>query len=113
MFGFLIGNEVNDDAVALKKLTDMALNKYAALRYDDLAESVSRDFDEKHHHIDPHNVCFTFRELEGFQFCIKKSYREGAFNDISVFGRGKYAGILLQVTGGTNWSSSVTDGMAY
>jgi hypothetical protein len=113
MFGFLIGGEVNDDAVALKKLTDMVMNKYAALEHDQLIEAISRDFDEEHRYIDSNDINFFFKELEEFQFGFRKSYGNEAINDLSIFGRGKYAGVLLQVTDGKNWYCSVSDGIAY
>ncbi len=65
---------MNDDAVALKKLTDMVMNKYSALEYDQLAGVISRDFDEEHRYIDSNDVNFVFKELEEFQFGFRKSY---------------------------------------
>jgi len=113
LFGFLIGGEVNDDAVALKKLTDMAINKYAALEYDQLVEAISHDFDEEHRYIDSSDINFVYKELEEFQFSIRKSYSSEEFNDLSAFGLGKYAGVMLQVINGLDWHCSVSDGIAY
>lgn len=113
MFGFLISGEVNDDAVALKKLTDMVMNKYATLEHNKLVEKITRDFDEGHRYIDSNDINFIFKELEDFQFGFRRLYGNELINDLSVFGQGKYAGVLLQVTGGKNWHCSVSDGIAY
>ncbi len=104
---------MNDDAVALKKLTDMVMNKYSALEHDQLAEAISSDFGEEYRYIDSNDVTFVFKELEEFQFGLKKSFSSEAINDLSIFGRGKYAGVMLQVIDGHNWYCSVSDGIAY
>ena len=113
MFGFLISGEVNDDAVALKKLTDMAINKYADLHDKQLDEAISHNFDESHRSIEARNINFVFNELEDFLFSLDISPSESATHNLSIFGRGKYAGFLLQVGEGSNWQCSASDGAAY
>lgn len=120
MFGFLIGSEVNDDAVALKKLTDMALNKYASLTHDQLAEVISRDFDEKHRFFSVHFALtgiyanFVFPELIEFQFSVSDPGFGEKLNGLSVSGRGKYLGFMLYVSkNGSDWRCSVSNGIAY
>ena len=45
MFGFLIGGIVNDDAVRLKTMIDIVINKYGNLPIAEIADIVSKDID--------------------------------------------------------------------
>ena len=67
MFGFFNGGEANDDAVSLKKFTDMSLNKYSTLPRKELAVAITHNFDEKHRYIGAHQINFVFAELVEFQ----------------------------------------------
>ncbi len=113
MFGFLIGGEVNDDAVKLKTFTDMALNKYGNLPTDELGPAIKGDFDKDCYHIDMYTVNFRFKEIEEFLFSLESRAEEGKARTLTVFGNRKYAGFMLQVVDGENWHCSVSDGIGY
>ncbi|MCL5668515.1 MAG: hypothetical protein M1392_00605 [Gammaproteobacteria bacterium] len=112
--GFSVGGDVNDvAAVALKKLTDMVLKKYVALPHDQLTEAISRDFDARNRCIVTDYMHFVFAELPEFQFNLGSPIREDECHDLSVIGRGKYVGFMLQVANGSNWVCSANDGISY
>lgn len=113
MFGFLIGGVVNDDAVKLKTFTDMALNKYRALSTAELGAEIEKEFDEEHFHVGTHTVNFRFKELEYFLFMFESFMEEEKPRNLTVVGKGRYAGFMLQVVDGDKWFCSVSDGIAY
>jgi hypothetical protein len=106
VFGFLIGGEVNDEAVALTKLTDLAVNRYSALKREQLVEAIERDFDQDHRYIGASEINFVYPELEHFQFGFDQSI------NLTVIGRGRYAGFMLNVIDSSR-ACSVSDGIAY
>ena len=113
MFGFLINAEVNDDAIAVKKFVELALNKYASLPRIQLIKRISNDFDENHRYIDGSNIRFVFAELKYFQFNFHNPLGDEDFHGLSATGEGKYAGFRLHVANGKDWHCSVKDGIAY
>jgi hypothetical protein len=113
MFGFLIAGEVNDDAVALKQLTDMAVNKYANLSKKELIAAVSHDFDEYHRHIDFNAVSFTFRELSEFRFSLDLLSADRPPYALTVSGNAKYLGFMLSSPPKSKWACSWSHGIGY
>lgn len=113
MFGFLIKGEVNDEAVRLKAIADLAARKYCFLKFEQACAAIAIDFAERQRFIQ-HKVCgFQYPELLDFQFHL-----DGALDPspipLSIFGHGKYAGFLLQSSdGGARWHASVEDGISY
>lgn len=113
MFGWLIKNEVNDDAVRLKTLADMAASKYCRLSFKDACVAVKGDFNDQQRYVDHNSCTFVFEDFPDFQFSLDHFPVDGALS-LSAHGRGKYAGCMLQTTdGGANWHGSVSDGIAY
>jgi hypothetical protein len=51
VFGFLIRNEVNDDAVRLKTIADQTVQRYFSLTYADLTEQIKSGFEEPQRYI--------------------------------------------------------------
>lgn len=113
MFGFLISAEVNDDSVKVKTLMDMALQKYASLPEAQLKLSIANDFDKDYCDVDTYYVTFVYRELEDFLFSLETTKHDGIAPTLSVSGRGKYAGIMIQATTDGDWYSNVSGGVAY
>jgi hypothetical protein len=111
MFDFWKRSTTNEDAVTLKILTDLVISRYANLDYDSLTNIVSTDFDKNHHYIDNKTITFSYSELEEFHFTFSSSRVKVLDNYISVSGRGKYAGFLLQIIDGKKMHCSVSDGM--
>lgn len=105
------GDEVNDVAVTLKTLTDLALKRYVTLSHDQLAEAMSRDFNGKSCRIGAHDISFVFAELPNFQFNLTLTHDNSCHN-LWVRGRGKYAGFML-IVDGSDWSCSANDGISY
>ena len=113
MFGFLIGGLVNDDAVKLITFTEMSLNKYGTLSTGELLTSIQSDFKEDHFHISDNRTTFVFGEIPEFQFSFEKRFRDEKGCTLTAFGKGKYAGLMLQVIDGDQWQCSVSDGILY
>lgn len=109
MFGFLIGSEVNDDAIALKKLVDISINKYSTMKFKDITKSISQNFNDECYSITFNSADFYFKELEEFSFSIMKSNNDASPHGLSVSGRGKYAGFMLQVSDESIWHCSALD----
>lgn len=103
---------MNDDAVALKKLVDLTINKYGELEPTQLKEQIPNDFEDEYHHISSDYVGFVYKELKEFQFSFHQLNNEDSNNDLMVEGRGKYAGFNLYARG-SQWHSSARDGIAY
>lgn len=114
MFGFLITGEVNDDAVRLKTMTDLALSRYLPHTIDELRDLMAHDFTEKEYRIDFHdNVTWTFPDLPMFQFTFDTRRFSGEIErGLTVIGMGKYAGFTLHATS-KNWICSVSNGLTY
>lgn len=113
MFGFLIKGEVNDDAVKLKTFAEMAVKKYANVSFNEAKKIVESDFMESARYIDSNQCNFYYEELPEFQFSLDRGLDEVPLT-LSVFGKGKYAGFMLQaIKGGDTWQCSTHDGIAY
>lgn len=70
MFGGLIKGDVNDDAVRLKTLTDLAISKYLPLSRDELEVALKRDFPREMSSVDDFSANFTFQNAPEFTFRI-------------------------------------------
>ncbi|MDP7546243.1 MAG: hypothetical protein QGF20_03035 [Alphaproteobacteria bacterium] len=113
VFGFLISGAVNDDAVKLKTFTDMALSKFGGLSAAEQSDAIEKEFNKEHCHVDLHEANFRFKELDDFLFSFSESFEPGKPRSLSVHGKGRYMGFMLQVINGGSWSCSVSDGIAY
>jgi hypothetical protein len=113
MFGFLIGAEVNDDAVKLKTLIDMARAKYAAMADGELRTAVATEFDKNHYRLESEAVTFVYPELEEFLITLDSKPQSTGPRSVSALGRGRYAGVMIQVMPDGDWFCVVKGGMAY
>lgn len=113
MFGFLIGAEVNDDAVKLKTLIDMAIAKYAGLDEAHLKAAVAKDFDKDHCHIDTHRVSFAYPDFEEFLFSLEATQHPGIAKSVTVMGRAKYAGFMVHGNAEGSWFCTAKGGIRY
>lgn len=94
MFGFLIKNEVNDDAVRLKTVVDDLVARYGDLPTADRPAALQRDLVDKVH-VDEHNVTFQVSRLDYFTFTYALSATPMDPDTIMVTGLGKYAGFMM------------------
>lgn len=111
MFGVFSGGEINDDAVALKKLIDLSLSRYASLDESRRRGVIKEDFGDDHFSDDGQNITFVYPELEDFVFCFIKLHSNDDCNELSVFGRAKYEGFHLVSSKSSSWSCSADDGI--
>lgn len=110
MFGFLIGREVNDDAVRLDSLVYRITKNYMQLVPSALIERVKQDFDVYHRGIGDDAVSIMFPESETFLFHI---YTKGTFaGELQCLGQGKYAGFNLHWTPSRK-TVNVMDSLSY
>jgi len=113
MFSFLIRSEVNDVAVQLKTLADVAAAKYCNVSFETACAAVAADFDERNRHIDMHACTFVYSDLPAFQFYFPKQ-STCVVVTLSAIGHGRYAGFMLAShDAGKGWYASVQDGIAY
>src|SRR5262245_59560882 len=111
-FSALVKNEVNDDAVKLKTLTNLAAAKYLPMSDEELKAALPLDF--PHYGFEFDNATFVFADMPDFIFTLSKiltlSKATGSQN-LTVVGRGKYAGFKLFVSGDRrSWKCSASDG---
>jgi len=105
MFGWLFKNEVNDDAVRLKTLADIAASKYCRLSLEDACVAIKGDFSVQLRHTDRSSCLFVFKDLPDFFFNLHLNHLQPGTLDLGAHGEGKYAGFLLQThDGGARWS---------
>lgn len=107
------GEEVSDVAATLTKLTDMVVKKYMSLSYDQLAQAISHDFNDRSRHIDAQRISFVFAELPDFQFNFLAT--DSSRYDFWVAGCRRYTGFMLFMldVNGTDWGCSTNDGISY
>lgn len=109
-FSTLIKDEVNDVAVKLKTLTDLAAAKYLPMSDEELKAALPRDFPVDHYQIGSDTAMFVFPDMSDFSFML--STFTGS-KQLMINGRGKYTGITLFVHEGGVWHCSVEDGVVY
>lgn len=108
--GFAIKGEVNDRAVQLKTLVDMA-KRYLDLPTDALNAAVQRDFPGQQSAVENDCATFVYPDAPEFQFYINHTDLEASKRSLMVRGRGELTGYVLHVNdGGTNWFSVASDG---
>lgn len=113
MFDWLIGSEVNDDAIRLMLFADITLKKYSELSFTDIAERISHEFPAESIFIDKNNANFIYPEIPDFQFSFDAHMLKEGRCSLSIHGRGRYAGLFLQTSdGGKEWIGSAEDGIA-
>ncbi len=99
-FSALIKNEVNDDAVKLKTLTDLAVAKYLPMSDEELKAVLPLDFPGDHYAIDFDTATFVFPDMSDFSFNLSETM--GA-KSLVVLGTGRYAGFSLFVSDGARY----------
>ena len=102
MFAFLKAGEVYKDATALKKLTDLVVEKYASLPRRELNEALRRDFD---------CLNFVFDELKEFRFVFATAEIENPPYNLCVIGNEKYQGFMLSASAASGWYCFAADRM--
>ena len=113
-FSAPVKNEVTDDAVKLKTLTNLAAAKYLPMSDEELKAALPLDFPSDHYGFEFGNATFVFADMPDFIFTLSKiftlSTATGSQN-LTVVGRGKYAGFKLFVSGARrSWKCSARDG---
>ncbi|WP_265519480.1 hypothetical protein [Nitratireductor luteus] len=110
MFGFLIGKEINDDAVRLNMLCGNVKKHFMTLPKNALKEKLEKEFIDSNKSIRDDDASIVFDDLPSFIFNF---YFSGPFEDqFQVIGRGKYAGFSLHWAGDSK-NSSAQDGISY
>lgn len=112
MFGFLIKNEVRRDAARLKLLVDQCATKYRGRSSDEAFTKLRSELGDERIHRSHHDLSFTFTEAPCFHFSYDLFQAETGLKNLSVAGRGKYAGYMLTDVGGS-MHSSISDGISY
>ena len=113
MFDFLIRGEVSDDAVRVRTLMQLALNKYGTAAQDELTAQIRSDFEITHCDADRYRVTFCYKELEEFLFSFDVSRSSDAERTLSASGRGKYAGIGIYANTKGDWFCTVERGVSF
>ena len=108
MFNFLISREVKDDAAVIRKLSDIAFNKYSALTKDELEIAVRKDFNEDDISIKNREISFVYKELPYFRFCFIDLHRQKSCS-LAILGTKKYSGFMLQKSMDSDWGLTLTD----
>src|SRR5262245_23342712 len=104
-FSAPVKNEVNDDAVKLKTLTNLTAAKYLPMSDEELKAALPLDFPSDHYGFEFDNATFVLVDMI---FTLSKA--TGSQN-LTVVGRGKYAGFKLFVSGDRrSWKCSASDG---
>lgn len=91
MFG---SGKINDDAVKLKTLIDVALNKYGNLPIKQLAEAAKNEFDYSTT-LSSKDIIFRFKELDSFMFYFSESTDDNKKSSLVVTGTRKYQNFSL------------------
>jgi hypothetical protein len=109
MFGFLIGNEVRDDAVRLKMLADKVCEEILPLTHEKRSKYVELNFIQKD--IGEDGQSFLFSQLPTFIFDLRSS---PTFSEqLMIRGVGKYAGFSMACFADGKTHCSATDGIGY
>ena len=109
-----IKDEVNNDAVKLKTHTNLAAAKYLPMSDEELKAALPRDFPSDHYGFEFDNATFVFADMPDFIFTSSKIFtlsKATGSQNLTVVGRGKYAGFKLFVSGDRrSWKCSARDG---
>ena len=109
-----IKDEVKNDAVKLKTHTNLAAAKYLPMSDEELKAALPRDFPSDHYGFEFDNATFVFADMPDFIFTSSKIFtlsKATGSRNLTVAGRGKYAGFKLFVSGDRrSWTCSAKDG---
>lgn len=72
-YSVIIKEQVNDDAVKLMTLTDLALTKYLSMSQEELMEALPLDFPGDHFGFDLDAVTFVFASMSDFYFTLSEN----------------------------------------
>ena len=111
MFGWLIKDRVNDDAVRLKALADLVVSRYLPLSRDELEAAVKQDFPGELSFVDSDRV--VFQEAPEFTFAINVDWlgTGNPASGLTIMAIDKYAGFSLYANAEGLWFCSAEDGV--
>jgi len=113
MFDFLIRGEINDDAVRVMTLMQLAMTKYGTAARDELTAQIRSDFESTHCDADSYRVTFCYKELEEFLFSFDIADPSDRERTLSACGRGKYTGINIYAGSKNDWFCTVEGGIGF
>lgn len=93
MLGFLIGKEVNDDAIRLNLICDYIKYRLMPLSRDEMWNKIERDFDDAHRHTGKDGITIVFKEMP--LFTIHFYFDKQHSHLFQIVGRARYAGFVL------------------
>jgi hypothetical protein len=109
-FSAIVKNEVNDDAVKLMRLTDLAVTKYLSMSDEELMAVLPLDFPSEHYGFDLDAVTFVFPDMSDFYVTLSENTGS---KSLCVTGRRRYAGFTLFVPNDGYWHCSAREGITH
>lgn len=98
-----VESDVNDDAMKLMTLIDVALTRYLPMSEDELMEALPADFPPDHFSFDLDALTFVFPKLPNFYFTLSENM---GLKSLCVTGRRHYTGFTLFVPARGHWHCS-------
>jgi hypothetical protein len=102
-FGPSVETEVDEDALKLMTLIDVALTRYLPMSEDELMAALPADFTPDHYSFDLDALTFVFPTLPNFYFTLSENM--GSIS-LCVTGRRYYTGFTLFVPAHGRWHCS-------
>jgi len=100
------------DADRLMDLAPQIAERYCCLDLATARERIETDFADGPRRIDEHLCRFARADFPQFEFSLHIGLRYDRLA-LSVHGRERYQGFLLQTSDGRRWQASVADGITY
>ncbi|MGB8487717.1 MAG: hypothetical protein WCD67_15745, partial [Xanthobacteraceae bacterium] len=105
-------NAVHRDADRLMDLAPQIAERYCRLDLAAAREKIHADFADAPRRIDEHLCRFSRADFPQFEFSLHIGLSRDRLA-LSVHGRDRYQGFMLQTVDGQRWYASVSDGITY
>lgn len=105
-------NAVHRDADRLMDLAPQIADRYCRLDLAAAREKIHADFADAPRRIDEHLCRFSRADFPQFEFSLHIGLSRDRLA-LSVHGRDRYQGFMLQTVDGQRWYASVSDGITY